>query len=95
MPREKTPRDFLWDTLAEHFGEPRTRTERSQFGKVVAELLEAGAQPDETAAACLYVLRTFDSPSVFSVTKWFTAAQRDRPKPSAQQAAIERLRAVE
>jgi hypothetical protein len=79
---------MLWETLAGHFGQPRTRTERSQFGKVVVELLEAGASPQETATACLYVLRTFDSPSVFAV------AQRDQPKPSAQQQAIDRLRSV-
>ena len=93
MPRARTPRDDVWDVLAEHFGEPRTRTERSQFGKVVAELLEAGASPEETATACLYVLRTFDSPSVFAVTKWFTVAQRPKA-PSAQQAAIEQLRQI-
>jgi hypothetical protein len=94
MTRARSPKDDLWDTLAEHFGEPRTRTERSQFGKVIVELLEAGASPQETATACLYVLRTFDSPSVFAVIKWFTVAQRDQPKPSAQQAAIDRLRSV-
>jgi hypothetical protein len=93
--RKRTPRDDVWDVLALHFGEPRTKTERTQFGKVIAELLEAGASPEETTAACLYVLRTFDSPSVFAVTKWFTVAQQNRPKPSAQSEALDRLRRVQ
>ncbi len=45
MEREKTPRDELWDALSDSFGTPRTRTEQAMFGKVVAELLEAGATP--------------------------------------------------
>lgn len=94
MTRARTPRDDVWDRLAAHFGEPRTKTERTQFGKVVAELLEAGASPKEVDAACLYVLRTFDSPSVFSVVKWFTAAQREKPKQTQQQLEIEKLREV-
>lgn len=85
----------MWDVLAEHFGEPRTKTERSQFGKVVAELLEAGATEMEVALACVYVQRAFDSPSVFAVTKWFTVAQQDRPKMSEQQQALDQLRRSE
>jgi hypothetical protein len=95
MTRARTPRDDLWDTLAEHFGEPRTKTERTQFGKVIAELLEAGATQMEVALACTYVLRTFDSPSVFAVTKWFTVAQQNRTKVSEQQQALDQLRRSE
>jgi hypothetical protein len=94
MNRARTPRDDLWDTLAEHFGEPRTKTERTQFGKVVAELLEAGATPMEAALACEYVLRSFDSPSVFAVTKWFSVAQLP-PKASQQQQALDQLRRIQ
>jgi len=90
--REKSPRDLVWDVLSEHFGEPRTKTERSLFGKVVGELLEAGATTEETENACLYVIRNFDSPSVFAVTKWFSVAQNDKPKLSPQEQMIEELR---
>jgi hypothetical protein len=84
----------VWDELAEQFGEPRTKTERTQFGKVVAELLEAGATPEEVRSACVYVLAAFDNPSVFAVVKWFTAAQPgQRPgKMSEQQQALDLLR---
>lgn len=93
MSRARTPRDDVWDQLAEHFGEPRTKTERTQFGKVVGELLEAGATADEVKAACLYVLSSFDNPSVFAVTKWFTAAQQGpRGRVSPQQQALDELR---
>jgi hypothetical protein len=95
--RARSPRDDVWDQLAEHFGEPRTKTERTQFGKVVAELLEAGATPEEVRAACIYVLAAFDNPSVFAVVKWFTAAQPgQRPgKMSEQQQAIDQLRRIQ
>ena len=95
MTKDKTPRDLVWDELAKHFGNPRTKTERSQFGKVVAELLEAGATVEEVRKACSYVRSSFDSPSVFAVVKWFSVAQQAQPKVSDQQAAIERLRAVQ
>lgn len=95
MTRARTPRDDVWDELAEHFGEPRTKTERTQFGRVVNELMEAGAIPEEVRKACVYVKATFDSPSVFAVTKWFTVAQQAQVKVSPQQAAIEQLRRVQ
>lgn len=96
MSRARTPRDDVWDVLAEHFGEPRTKTERNQFGKVVGELLECGATPEEARNACVYVLEAFDNPSLFAVTKWFTAAQPgQRPgRVSEQQQAIENLRRI-
>jgi hypothetical protein len=81
--------------LAKHFGEPRTKTERTKFGKVVNELMEAGATPEEVDKACVYVLTRFDNPSVFAVTGWFTVAQASRERMSEQQAAIERLRSVQ
>jgi hypothetical protein len=90
--RTRTPRDDQWDCLASHFGEPRTKTERAAFGKVVGELLEAGATVEETENACSYVIRTFDSPSVFAVVKWFSVAQNEKPKMSPQQAALDELR---
>ena len=48
------------------------------FGRVVAELLEAGATSQETKRACDYVLANFDSPSVNAVPKWFSVAQNQR-----------------
>jgi hypothetical protein len=92
MTDERNPRHIVWDCLAEHFGAPRTKTEQAGFGKVVAELLEAGANEEETRNACSYVIRTFDSPSVFAVVKWFSVAQNDRPKVSPQQQVIDDLR---
>lgn len=90
--RQRTPKDDLWDCLATHFGEPRTETEKNRFGKVVRELLEAGATPEETDNACSYVLRNFDSPSVFAVVAWFSQAQMTKPKMSAQEQMLDELR---
>lgn len=90
--RARTPKDDLFDCLTEHFGNPRTRTEEVMFGKVVSELLYAGATSEETENACSYVLRNFDSPSVFAVTKWFSVAQNERPKLSPQEQMLEDLR---
>ena len=91
---EKSPRDQVWDSLTAHFGEPRTKTERSMFGRVVAELLEAGATSAETQKACEYVLENFDSPSVNAVPKWFSVAQNTVAKRSAQQIEIDKLRGL-
>ena len=90
--RTRTPRDDIWDCLAAQFGEPRTKTERTQFGKVVGELLEAGATEEEVHTASAYVIRNFDSPSVFAVVKWFSVAINEKPKLSAQQQALDQLR---
>ena len=91
LPR-RTPRHDIWDSLTAHFGEPRTKTERAMFGRVVAELLEAGATEDETRKACEYVLATFDSPSVNAVPKWFSVAQNGTARKSAQQLEFDKLR---
>lgn len=92
--REPSPRDLVWDSLTHHFGQPRTKTERSMFGRVVAELLEAGATEAETRKACEYVIATFDSPSVNAVPKWFTVAQNGNAKKTPQQLEIERARGL-
>lgn len=90
--RTRTPRDDLFDSLIEHFGSPRTKTEQSMFGKVVRELLEAGATSEETANACSYVLRNFDSPSVFAVVKWFSVSQNEKPRLSGTEAMLDEIR---
>ena len=90
--RDDNPRHAVWDELVAHFGNPRTKTERSMFGRVVAELLEAGATSAETQKACEYVLANFDSPSVNAVPKWFSVAQNGTAKKSAEQQALDRLR---
>ncbi len=62
------------------------------FGRVVAELLEAGATAAETVKACEYVIATFDSPSVNAVPKWFSVAQNGTAKRSAQQMEFDKLK---
>ncbi len=91
--REPSLRDQVWDQLTAHFGEPRTKTERTMYGKVVAELLEAGVTADEAEKACRYVLGRFDHPSVFALTKWLSASLREQTaKVSTQDEALEALR---
>ncbi len=90
---DENPRHAVWDSLTATFGEPRTKTERAMFGRVVAELLEAGATAAETVKACEYVIATFDSPSVNAVPKWLTRANMAAaPKKSAQEIEFEKLR---
>lgn len=92
--RARTPRDDVWDSLTDHFGQPRTKTERAMFGRVVAELLEAGATSAETLKTCEYVLANFDAPSVNAVPKWFGRANSaPAVRKTAQQIAIDNLRA--
>ncbi len=84
MERRRTPKDDVFDVLAHFFGDPRTRTECTMFGKVVAELMEAGATPEETTKACEYVLTKFEKPSPFAVVKWFTISLRDKQPQVSQ-----------
>ena len=90
--RTRTPKDDVWDSLVAHFGNPRTKTERTMFGRVVKELLEAGATSEETDKACQYVLAQFDNPSVNAVPKWFSVAQNGTQRRSAQQLELDKLR---
>lgn len=45
--REANP---LWDSLTEHFGEPATKTEKTNRGRQVRELKEAGATAEDVHA---------------------------------------------
>lgn len=92
--RSRTPRDEIWDALADSFGAPRTQTERTMFGKVVAELLEAGATAEETEKACAYVIARFDTPSPFAVVKWLSAALNEKQKLSSSATSIQHLRSL-
>lgn len=93
VPRTRSPKDDVWDTLTAHFGNPRTKTERSMYGKVVAELLEAGVTAEEAEKACLYVLGRFDNPSVFALTKWLSASLREpATRLSPQEEALDQFR---
>lgn len=59
VPREPRPRNPIWDTLTEVLHTtPSTRTEQSNWGKVVRELAEANATPEEIRTrAKHYVMR--------------------------------------
>ena len=97
MPSEdtKTPANHAWDCIAAKFGDPRTKNEQAMFGKVVAELMAAGASTEEIEKTCDYVLQRFDNPSVMSIPKWFSVSQKQGPQMSPQQAEIAKLRMVE
>lgn len=91
---DQNPRHQIWDVLTEFFGVPRMDTERTMFGRVVAELLRGGATAEETRKACKYVLAQFDSPSVNAVPKWYSRAQMapTSMRRSAQEEALDALR---
>lgn len=81
----RNPKHEIWECLSSNFGVPRTKTERSMYGKVVVELLEAGVTVEETEKACLYVLGRFDHPSVFALTKWLSASLREQTARTSPQ----------
>lgn len=71
------PRDEIWDTLTEHFGEPRTKSERGRRNKAVGELREAGATPDEIRTVIDYCARNFTSYTEIALCSWLTRALRE------------------
>lgn len=46
-PRKRGPRDEIWDALVEAVGDARTSSEKSRRGKVITQLVDVGATPDE------------------------------------------------
>jgi hypothetical protein len=76
-PRSPRPRDEIWDTLTEHFGEPRTKSERGRRNAAVRELRDAGARPDEIRTALEYCARTFTHFTEIAVCSWFTRALKE------------------
>jgi len=46
-PAKSRPVNPIWDALCEVFYQPATKAERSNFGKIVRELTEVGATPDD------------------------------------------------
>jgi hypothetical protein len=54
------PRNEIWDAVAAAIGyEPKTRTECSNWGKVCAELKEAGATPEEVSVRVARYIRRY------------------------------------
>ena len=48
--KPERPRNPMWDALSEHFPEPLTKTEKSNRGRIIRELTDAGATPDDVHA---------------------------------------------
>lgn len=51
-PPKERPRDEIWDTLAEEFGQPQTEGEKSRFGKAAKSLRAIGATPEQIHERC-------------------------------------------
>lgn len=51
-PARNLERDEMWDALTAAIGEAKTKTERSNRGRTVTELLEAGATPEQIGPRC-------------------------------------------
>ena len=56
------PRDPIWEALVDELGEPATRSERGRRNRVVKELREVGATPDDVHARCDAARRTWGVP---------------------------------
>lgn len=71
------PRDVIWDTLTEEFGEVRTPMERGRRNKAVGELRAANATPQEIAIAVAFCRKNFTSFSEMAVCNWFSRALQE------------------
>lgn len=76
-PPKERPRDEIWDTITEHFGEPRTQSERKRRNGAVRELREAGATPEEVAIVIDYCRRNFNSYTEMALCSWLTRALQE------------------
>lgn len=82
LPEIERPRDLLWDTLTEHFGEPRTKSERGRRNHAVRELRDAGATPEEVAIVIDYCQRNFTSYTEIALCSWLTRALKENEQKS-------------
>ena len=74
MPRAPDP---IWDSITAHFGEPRTKSERTRRGKAVSELREAGATAEEVTIVIEYCQRNFTSYTEMALCSWLTRALKE------------------
>src|SRR5580765_3216046 len=73
-PPQPKERNEVWDTLEEILGyTPRTRTEKSAFGKVVRSFAEAGATSEEMKNAAIEYNKCWPhcELTMWSFEKWF------------------------
>lgn len=78
----------LWDVLVEVFEEPTTKSERSNFGKVVRELKEIGATPEDVRLRVANHARTCDWDLTLNalMTHWTELGRPPNPsRPRASQ----------
>jgi hypothetical protein len=71
------PRDEIWDAITEHFGEPRTKSERGRRNRAVRELREAGATAEEVSIVIEYCQRNFTSYTEMALCSWLTRALKE------------------
>jgi DNA-binding transcriptional MocR family regulator len=74
----KADRDKIWDTLTDLFGAVTTRKKEVERGKVVSELAEAGATPDEIIRRAKTWPNHFDSALMtqHALAKWWDTLGR-------------------
>lgn len=72
------PRDELWDSLTEFFGEPRTKSERGRRNRAVRELRDAGATTQEVQIVIDYCSRNFTSFTEMALCSWLTRALKEQ-----------------
>ena len=71
------PRNDIWDSITAHFGEPRTKSERTRRGKAVSELRDAGATAEEVTIVIDYCQRNFTSYTEMALCSWLTRALKE------------------
>lgn len=85
------PRDELWDALTEHFGEPRTTSERGRRNKAVKELREAGATSEEIVIVTEFCRRNFTHFTEMALCNWFSQALKDQKERGESRETLMRL----
>ena len=100
---KQRPANPLWDVLVDVFYEPATKDERTLFGKIVHDLKEVGATPDDVRSRVRQHAKTqshWDLTPRALVTHWSelgteVSKNGNGTTESARRAALERETALE
>ena len=90
--REPRPPDPLWDELTKHFGDARTKDERSRRNAALKQLRDAEATPEELRVTFEFCQARFTSFTEMALCGWLSRALHEASKNDKRDGFLRLLR---
>lgn len=84
--------DPLWDELARHFGDARTKDERARRNAAVKQLRDAEATPEEIRVTFEFCQARFTSFTEMALCGWLSRALHEASKTDSREGFLRLLR---